>query len=164
MGPQPRSRFFSPTDSVGAFFAALAAHRYHLLVNLLDARRRAPRIFVDGLCGVASHDDLHPAAMTNLSTLGLQLERPFDPRTARPVVQLEIELPEVDEILWASAAVTHAHLTPLPGRTPDDQPRFHCRAGLRILDVSRRERRLLLDYVVDQLRRRTRPADRRRPA
>jgi len=122
-------------------------------VNLLDARRRAPRISVDGLCGVVSNDDLHPASMSNLSTLGLRLERPFDPKTARRVeiVQLEIELPGIDEILWASAAVTHAYLTPMPGRTADGQPRFWCRAGLRIANASTRERTLLRDYVIETM-------------
>jgi hypothetical protein len=119
-------------------------------VNLLDVRRRAPRITVDGLCGVVTGDDLHHATMSNLSTLGLRLERPFDPRNARPVVQLEIELPGVDEIVWASAIVTHAFLTPM-GRAPSGEPRFWCRAGLRIAETCTRERKLLRDYVVDQL-------------
>lgn len=121
-------------------------------MNLLDARRRAPRIFVDGLCGVVTdNDDLHHASMSNLSTLGLRIERPFDPARAKPVVQLEIELPGLDEVVWASAIVTHAYLTPLPGRRPDGQPRFWCRAGLRIGDASQRERRMLRDYVIEQI-------------
>ena len=121
-------------------------------MNLLDARRRAPRISVDGFCGVVSNDNLRPAAMSNLSKLGLRAERVCDPKTARRVVQLEIELPNVDEVLWASAAVTHAYLTPLPGRTADGQPRFWCRAGLQIVNTSRRESRLLRDYVFEELR------------
>lgn len=121
-------------------------------MNLLDVRRRAPRITVDGLCGVAANDDLRPATMTDLSTLGLRAERVFDPKTARRVVQLELELPGIDEVLWASAAVTHAYLTPLPGRTIDGQPRFWCRAGLQIVNTSRRESRLLRDYVFEELR------------
>jgi hypothetical protein len=133
-------------------------------VNLLDARRCAPRISVDGLCGVAANDELRHAAMTDLSTLGLRLERPFDPKTARPIVQLEIELPGIDEVLWASAAVTHAWLTPMPGRTADGQPRFWCRAGLRIADASRRERHLLRDYVIETLIARRIIPDRRRGA
>jgi hypothetical protein len=120
-------------------------------MNLLDARRRAPRISVDGFCGVVTDDDLHHASMSNLSTLGLRLERPFDPATARPLVQLEIELPGLDEVVWASATVTHAYLTPMPGRRADGQPRFWCRAGLRIANASRRETRMLRDYVIDQL-------------
>src|SRR5450755_1152071 len=125
---------------------------YNFFVNLLDVRRRAPRISVDGFCAVATdHDDLHHASMSDLSTLGFRLERPYDAATARPIVQLEIELPGLDEVVWASAIVTRAYLTPMPGRHPDGQPRFWCRAGLRLRDTSRRERRLLQDYVVDQL-------------
>ena len=89
--------------------------------------------------------------MSDLSTLGLRLERPFDPKSARPIVQLEIELPGRDEVVWASAVVTHAYLTPMPGRTADGQPRFWCRAGLRIADACGRERRMLRDYVVESL-------------
>lgn len=85
--------------------------------------------------------------------LGLRLERPFDPKTARPIVQLEIELPGLDEVVWASAAVTHAYLTPMPGRTADGQPRFWCRAGLCIAATSRREQRMLRDYVVERFSR-----------
>lgn len=89
--------------------------------------------------------------MSNLSTLGLQLERPFDPATARPVIQLEIELPGLDEVVWASAIVTHAYLTPIKGGGVGGQPRFWCRAGLRIADASRSERRMLRDYVIERL-------------
>jgi hypothetical protein len=120
-------------------------------MNLLDARRRAPRISVDGFCSVASDEALHHASMSDLSTLGLRLERPFDPAKARPIVQLEIELPGIDEVVWASAVVTHAYLTPMPGRRADGQPRFWCKAGLRIADASRAERQMLRDYVVEQL-------------
>lgn len=102
--------------------------------------------------------------MSDLSTLGLQLERPFDPATARPVVQLEIDLPGLDEVVWTTATVTRAVLTPLPGRRPDGQPRFWCRAGLVLGDMARHERRMLRDYVIDQLvtRRRAAPIRDRR--
>ncbi len=120
-------------------------------MNLLDVRRRAPRIPLDGFVGVATDHDLKHAAMCDLSTLGLRLERPFDPATARSVVQLEIELPGIDEVVWTSATVTHAYLTPMPGRGADGHPRFWCRAGLRLGDSSQRERRMLRDYVIEQL-------------
>ena len=137
-------------------------------MNLLDARRRAPRISVSGFCGVAVDNDLHHASLTNLSTLGLRVEGPYRPQDgARRVLQLEIELPGVDEVLWASAIVMRAVVTPL--RTvaatgaPDDRPRFWCRAGLRIADTSRSERRMLQDYVFDGLRARAIAPDRRAP-
>ena len=94
--------------------------------------------------------------MLDLSELGLRLERVFDPKTARPVVQLEIELPGIDEVLWARAEVSFAILTPMPGRHVDGQPRFWCRAGLRLAGVCRRERSLLRDYVVETRRARLR--------
>lgn len=121
-------------------------------MNLLDPRRLAPRITVDGLCGVVANDELRHASMMDLSMTGVRLERPFDPKTARKIVQLEIDLPGVDEVIWARGVVTFASLTPLGGTTPDGQPRFWCRAGLRLEDVCRRERRMLLEYVVENLR------------
>lgn len=130
---------------------------YNFVMNLIDARRTAPRISVDGFCGVASDEhDLEHATMSDLSTIGLRLERPFDPAHARSVVQLEIELPGLDEVVWTSAIVTRAYLTPLAsGR--DGKPRFWCRAGLRLGDTSRRDRSLLRDYVFSQLMHRTTP-------
>jgi hypothetical protein len=88
--------------------------------------------------------------MSDLSASGLCVERPFDPVTAKPIVQLEIELPGLDEVVWASAKVTRAYLTPMK-RGADGKPRFWCRAGLRIGDTSRRELRMLRDYVSEQL-------------
>lgn len=119
-------------------------------MRLLDPRRQSPRVRLDGLCGVVSKDDqLHHAALVDLSALGLRLERPFDPARASRVLQLEIELPGVDEILWARGQVVFAHLSPLGGRHPDGQPRFLCRAGIHIDGVTRHDRRLLRDYVIE---------------
>lgn len=89
--------------------------------------------------------------MSDLSISGLRLERPFDPASARPVVQLEIDLPGIDEVVWTSAIVTHAYLTPIPGGGREGRPRFWCCAGLRLGDSSRRERRMLRDYVIEHL-------------
>jgi hypothetical protein len=125
-------------------------------VNLLDVRRLAPRIPVEGLCGVVANDNLRHAAMLDISTTGLRLERVFDPTTASPIVQLEIELPGIDEVVWAQAQVTFAHLSPMPGRTADGQPRFWCRAGLRLDGICTREKRMLRDYVVETIRTRGR--------
>jgi hypothetical protein len=129
-------------------------------MNLLDARRRAPRISVAGFCGVAVNNNLHHASMTNLSTLGLRLEGPYrHDANATRIIQLEIELPGVDEVVWTSAEITRAVVTPL--RSTDGKPKFWCRAGLTIRDTSRSERRLLQDYVIDSLRAKEMLPDRR---
>ena len=123
-----------------------------IFMRFNDPRRLAPRIAVDGLCGVVTQRDLCPASMVDLSSMGLRLERPFDRKTASRTVQLEIELPEVDEIVWASGHVTFAHLSPMGGRHEDGQPRLRCRAGIQIQAGARRDLRLLRDYVFETQR------------
>lgn len=114
-----------------------------------DPRRRlGPRLAIDGICGVVTHRAVCPAALVELSSVGLRLERPFDPKTASRMVQLEIELPGVDEIMWARGHVTFAHLSPMGGRHDDGQPRLWCRAGIRIDGAAGRDLRLLRDYVM----------------
>lgn len=122
----------------------------------MDPRRLAPRVPLDGLCGVVSRDALRHAALLDLSALGLRLERLFDPTLASRVVQLEIELPGTDEIVWARGEVTFAHLSPMGGHHPDGQPRLRCRAGIRIDRVAGHERRLLRDFVIETRRARRR--------
>lgn len=93
-----------------------------------------------------------PASMLDLSWLGLRLELPFDHETASRVIQLEIEVPGLDEIVWAQGHVTFARLTPLGGVHADGQPRFWCSAGLQIDVAAPRERRLMRDLVMDTTR------------
>ena len=119
-----------------------------------DPRRLAPRIPVDGLCGVVAKQDLRHAAMIELSAIGLRIELPFDRAAASRTLQLEIELPGVDEIIWARGLVTYAHLSPMGGRHADGQPRLWCRAGIHLDAAAWRDRRLLRDYVIESRRRR----------
>lgn len=117
-----------------------------------DPRRLGPRIALDGLCGVVSDRELRHAALVELSSVGLRLERPFDPANASRSVQLEIELPGIDEIVWARGHVTFAHLSPMGGSHADGQPRFWCRAGIQIDIAAGRDLRLLREYVVEARR------------
>ena len=125
-----------------------------------DPRRLGPRIVLDGLCGVVTHRDLQPAAMVDLSSMGLRVERPFDPAAASRTVQLEIELPGIDEIVWARGHVTFAHLSPIGGRHADGQPRLWCRAGIQIDAAAGRDLRMLREYVIETRRARLARAER----
>jgi hypothetical protein len=113
-------------------------------MNLLDARRRAPRISLEGFCSVASDAGLHHAHVTSLSANGLRIEQPSREATTRPMIQLEIELPGIDELVWASAYVTDV-------RVSYGWRQWTCRTGLQIAAISSREQRLLRDYVVAQM-------------
>jgi hypothetical protein len=142
-----------------AFLPRHPAATYDFGMRFNDPRRLGPRITVDGLCGVVTNGDLRPAAMVDLSSLGVRLERPFDPAKAARTVQLEIELPGVDEIVWARGHVTFAHLSPMGGRHADGQPRLWCRAGIQIDAAAGRELRLLRDYVIETRRARAASAE-----
>ena len=113
-----------------------------------EPRRLVPRVRVDGLCGVVLGTELRPATMCDLSWIGVRLELPFDPSAAVREVQLEIEVPEIDEIMWACGHVTFAKLTPMGGLTMAGQPRFWCSAGVRLDAAASRDRRLLRDYTL----------------
>ena len=94
--------------------------------------------------------------MCDLSALGVRLGRPFDPSAASRRVQLEIELPEVDEIIWAHGDVTFAHLSPMGGAHENGDPRLWCEGGVQLRGISTSERRFLRVYVVEARRRRQR--------
>lgn len=125
---------------------------YDFAMRTLEPRRLAPRISVDGLCGVVTGRELRPASVVDLSWLGLRVELPFDHTAASRTVQLEIELPGIDEIVWAGGHVTFAHLAPMGGVHTDGQPRLWCRAGIAIEAVAARERRLMHEYVIETRR------------
>jgi hypothetical protein len=116
-------------------------------MHVLDPRRHGPRVAVDSWCGVVTHHDLRHAAVLELSETGVRLERVFDPGAAARTVALELELPGVDEVIWARAEVAFARLTPIGGAHASGQPRFLCRAGLRIADAATRHLHLLRDFV-----------------
>lgn len=106
-----------------------------------------PRVPVETFCTVIAGKDERHATVLELSTDGIRVERPFDPSRASPVIQLELELPEADEIVWARGHVRFARLTPMGGVHPDGSPRLLCRAGIHIAVAGLRDRALLRDYV-----------------
>jgi hypothetical protein len=116
-------------------------------MNLHDPRRLSPRIALDGLCGVVTERALRHVALVDMSSHGIRIEHPFDPAFASPSLQLEIELPGVDDILWAHGRITFAQLRPMGGCHANGQPRFWCRAGIRIDRACGRDLRMIRDYV-----------------
>ena len=103
----------------------------------MDSRRLAPRIAVDGLCAIVNDNELLPASLVDLSSIGLRIELPRRVR-ARQTLQLEIELPGIDEIVWARGSVTFSQVSSWRGL---------CRAGVFIEIAAANERRMLRDYV-----------------
>jgi len=102
-----------------------------------DARRRTPRVGVDAMCW---EDGVGQATVVDLSPDGLKLERPF----VRPVkgkVQLELELPEIDDVVWLGGEVSFDRR----------RGRVHT-TGVRLCAAAERDRRRIRDFVMERQR------------
>ena len=110
----------------------------------LSWQRLTPRVEVAGLCNeVIGGSDCY-GNVIDLSPSGLRIERPLRGRGLEARVQLEIDVPEIDEVLWVLGEVCfdRVHHAGAPGllRT----------TGFRIAAAASRELRLLRDYVFDR--------------
>jgi len=104
-------------------------------------RRFGPRIPIESLCTELTGGGLRHALVVDMSEDGLRIERPFGgPRTRR--LQLELEIPGVDEIGWATADVCFDEVR----RAGAGIVRT---SGLRLVTAAQRHRRILREYVHD---------------
>jgi len=104
---------------------------------LPDNKRFSPRFPVRAALNEYVRDRPTPAVAIDISVSGLSIRKPTAPRIHHAgVIGLEVELPGTGEVIWASAA-----------------PRFHAvgreyqLSGLLFLDMARKHRSLLHDYV-----------------
>ena len=112
------------------YISALAGHN----------KRLAPRFPVKTGLNEYIRDRPTPGLALDVSVAGVAVRRPAGPRIHHAgVVAIEVELPGTGEVIWASA-----------------EPRFHAvgqdyhLSGLLFLDMARKHRRLLLDYVSER--------------
>lgn len=107
-------------------------------------RRTDPRVPVDSLCSEVLGSDLRHALVVDLSPAGVRIQRPIGgPRTR--LLQLELEVPETDELVWASAEICFDEVW----RASSGIVRT---SGVRILAAAERHRRMLREYVVESWR------------
>jgi hypothetical protein len=121
--------------------------------------RTNPRIPTETLCTEVADEREQFSLIVELSEAGLRLQRPLQGRMESRIVQLEFELPEVDELVWAKGVVCFDQLwrVPTPGQAP--QARVLRTSGVRVVAAATRHLRMLRDYVraAAEMRRRTRP-------
>jgi len=111
---------------------------------MLYKRRISPRIGLEALCNEIADDDERPGFVIDLSKDGMRLERPYV-RRAEPsfALQLELELPGIDEIIWARGQVCFERVR------PDAAGRLTRTTGVRVAAAAQRHLRLLQDYVFE---------------
>src|SRR5262249_41670974 len=83
------------------------------------------------------------ALIVDLSESGLRLQRPLRGRRAGRIVQLEFELPEADEIVWAKG---EGRFDELWRGGAGGGPRRT--SGVRLVAAAQRHLRMLRDYVM----------------
>jgi hypothetical protein len=103
--------------------------------------RVLPRISVEKLASEVVNDREQLGLIMDLSPDGLRLERRFFGRRDSPILQLEFELPEVDEIVWAKGEVRFDRLRPSPNGPVRS-------TGVRLVAAASRHLRLLKDWVM----------------
>ena len=114
----------------------------------VSKQRIGSRIAVEKLASEVVNDKEQLGIVVDLSSTGLKLERRFFGRRESRIVQLEFELPEVDEIVWAKGEVCFDRLKPAPAGPVRS-------TGIRLVAAAGRHLRMLRDWVMaaDEARR-----------
>ncbi len=110
-----------------------------------------PRIVVEAFCSEILDGRERHAVVLDLSPTGLRVARPFvGGRTPREV-QLELELPGIDEIIWAKGHICYDRIRPAaPGTSAMALGRIVRTSGIRLVAAAARDLRLLREYVLTQ--------------
>jgi hypothetical protein len=110
---------------------------------MMRNRRRSARLpvgfYVDQIVG----DDPHRCFTTDLSAIGLYMERRVEPlRRSSKIVQLEIPLPQTSDSIWAKGEVIYDRFDAL----------FHGTA-VRLTGMARAHQRMLREWLRESARR-----------
>src|SRR5512138_1225062 len=109
-----------------------------------EFRRGSPRIRIEALCWEPSDGPAGDGRgmAVELSTSGLRIERPYRGGPTRREVPLELEVPGIDEVMWATADACFDQLVPTPGPAGGALGLVR-RTGYRIVAAAARDLRLL---------------------
>ncbi|MDB4962449.1 MAG: hypothetical protein JWP01_2448 [Myxococcales bacterium] len=120
-------------------------------------RRESPRIDVETMCWEVVNGQAGGSSgiAMDLSSMGLRIERPYLGGLTRREVQLEIEVPGIDEIMWAKGDACFDVI--VPSSTPAGGPLgLIRRTGYRLVLAATRDLRTLREFVFDTDRTRRR--------
>ena len=107
-----------------------------------SARRTVDRSPLESMCTEVAAEREHLGLVLDISPSGIRLERPYDGPRDR-FVQLEFEIPSVDEMVWAQGQICFDRLW------RRDDNRLIRTSGIRIVSAATRHLRLLRDYLHD---------------
>lgn len=99
------------------------------------------------MCWEVVGDRERSALLVDVSTEGARVERPYIGGRIECEVPLQIEVPGIDEVMWARGDVVFDKL--VPAKTNGGPFGLMRRTGYRIAIAAARDLRLLRDYVYD---------------
>ncbi|HSD90555.1 MAG TPA: hypothetical protein VLB44_23680 [Kofleriaceae bacterium] len=117
-----------------------------------DHRRISPRIGVEAMCWEMIGDREQSALTVDLSTEGLRIERPFFGGRIEAAVGLQLEVPGIDEVMWARGDVIFDRLVPAKNAATGGPFGLIRRTGYHIALAAARDIRLIRDFVYDHYR------------
>ena len=109
-------------------------------------RRESPRIGIEAMCWELVDRHEVGGLAVDLSSMGLRIERPYVGGPTRREVPLQIEVPGIDEIMWARGDAVFD--TVVPGG-PTGLLR---RTGYHLTLAAMRDFRLIKEFVNEQHR------------
>jgi hypothetical protein len=120
-----------------------------------ELRRESPRIGIEALCWELVGGREISGIAVDLSALGLRIERPYTGGPTRREVPLALEVPGIDEVMWAKADACFDQLVPSAGPAGGALGLVR-RTGYRIVAAAARDLRTLSELVfeADRARRR----------
>jgi hypothetical protein len=110
-----------------------------------DPRRTGPRIAVEAFCTEIADGRERHVLVADLSEVGFRVARPYLGGPTPRVIQLELELPGIDEIIWAKGLVCFDQVRKGLGGLVR-------MSGVRIAAAAAHDLRLLRDYVIEMWR------------
>jgi hypothetical protein len=116
----------------------------------VSRRRTVPRSQVAATCWEIIAGQERSGVVVDLSWEGVRLERPFVGGITVEQAQLEIDVPGLDEVIWAKAGACFDEVVAAPmGSLTGGPLGLVRRTGYRLLTAAARDLRLLRDYLFE---------------
>ena len=110
-------------------------------------RRESPRIGIEALCWELVDGRETSGLAVDLSSLGLRIERPYVGGQTRREAPLQIEIPGIDEVMWAKGEACFDVLVPQAGPAGGALGLVR-RTGYRLVAAAR-DLRMIKEFVVE---------------
>ena len=114
-----------------------------------ELRREDPRIGIQALCWELIAGRERSGLAVDLSPAGLRIERPYTGGPTLREVPLQIEVPDLDEIMWARGEACFDVIVPAPSGRPGGSFGLVRRTGYRLAGAAARDLRVLRELVYD---------------